>query len=91
MQDIDYRALVRLIRGQRGMTQEDLARELDVTVGTLNGWENGRHRPLRAQRKRLERMAQELGIAPPRATPAIPTRDNNEAATAAKRPGSEDE
>jgi transcriptional regulator with XRE-family HTH domain len=88
--DIDYQALVRLIRGRRRMTQEELARELDVTVGTLNGWENGRHRPLRAQRKRLERMAQELGIAPPPATPAIPTKDN-EAATVAKIPGSEDE
>jgi hypothetical protein len=42
-----------------------IARELDVTVGTLNGWENGRHRPIRAQRKRLLRMAQATGIAPP--------------------------
>jgi len=29
------------------------ARELDVTVGTMNGWENGKHRPVKAQRKRL--------------------------------------
>jgi len=62
MGDIDYEALVRLIRTHRRFTQEELARELDVTVGTLNGWENGRHRPLRAQRKRLERMAEEHGI-----------------------------
>jgi transcriptional regulator with XRE-family HTH domain len=65
MRDIDYGVLVRLIRTHRGLTQEDLARELDVTVGTLNGWENGRHRPLRAQRKRLERMAEEHRIEPP--------------------------
>ena len=65
MRDIDYEALVCLIRTHRRFTQEELARELDVTVGTLNGWENGRHRPLRAQRKRLERMAEEHGIEPP--------------------------
>jgi transcriptional regulator with XRE-family HTH domain len=28
-------------------------------------WENGRHRPVRAQRTRLERLAEELGITPP--------------------------
>lgn len=65
MRDIDYCTLVRLIRTQRGQTQEDLARELEVTVGTLNGWENGRHRPIRAQRTRLEHLAEELGIRSP--------------------------
>lgn len=65
MRDIDYGTLVRLIRTQRGQTQEELARELEVTVGTLNGWENGRHRPVRAQRTRLERLAEDLGITPP--------------------------
>lgn len=65
MRDIDYGVLVRLIRAHLGLTQEDLARELDVTVGTLNGWENGRHRPLRTHRKRLERMTEEHRIEPP--------------------------
>lgn len=67
--DVDYAALVRLIRTHRGLTQEDLARELDVTVGTLNGWENGRHRPLRAQRKRLERLAHDHDLQLPNSVP----------------------
>lgn len=59
---VDYRALVRGLRLSRGLTQEDFAREIDVTVGTLNGWDNGRHRPVRAQRNRLLRMAHDAGF-----------------------------
>ena len=65
MVEIDYSTFVRRIRAQRGQTQEELARDLEVTVGTINGWENGRHRPVRAQRTRLGRLAEELGVAPP--------------------------
>ena len=70
MRHIDYGAFVRLTRLQRGQTQEELARELEVTVGTINGWENGRHRPVRAQRTRLRRIAEELGITAPAASTA---------------------
>ena len=48
-----------------GLTQEEFAHELDVTVGTLNGWENGRHKPVKAQQKRLLRLAAERHIAMP--------------------------
>jgi transcriptional regulator with XRE-family HTH domain len=65
MTDIDFAALVRLIRQSRGQTQEELARDLDVTVGTMNGWENGKHRPVKAQRRRLVTMAEEMGLAVP--------------------------
>ncbi|WP_287337331.1 helix-turn-helix transcriptional regulator [Mesorhizobium sp.] len=62
MTDIDFAMLVRLIRQTRGQTQEELARDLDVTVGTMNGWENGKHRPVKAQRRRLVTMAEEMGL-----------------------------
>lgn len=62
----DFARLVRQIRQARGQTQEDLARDLDVTVGTMNGWENGRHRPVKAQRRRLIAMAEALGLDVPR-------------------------
>ena len=65
MKDVDFAALVRLIRRSRGQTQEELARELDVTVGTMNGWENGRHRPVRAQRRRLLALAEGMSLAIP--------------------------
>lgn len=61
----DFATLVRLLRESKGLTQEEFARELDVTVGTLSGWENGHHRPLKAQRKRLLRLATKAGIQAP--------------------------
>jgi transcriptional regulator with XRE-family HTH domain len=65
MTDIDFAVLAKLIRQSRGQTQEELARDLDVTVGTMNGWENGKHRPVKAQRRRLVTIAEELGLAVP--------------------------
>jgi DNA-binding transcriptional regulator YiaG len=59
----NFPALVRLLRQSKGLTQEEFVRELDVTLGTLNGCENGRHRPVRAQQKRLLQMAQSIGVA----------------------------
>ncbi len=63
---VDFSLLVRKIREARGLTQEQLARELEVTFGTVNGWENGKHQPIQALASRLLRMASEAGIAPRR-------------------------
>lgn len=49
--------LVKAIRRARNLTQEGLARELGVTFSTVNAWENGRHRPIRALLVALERLA----------------------------------
>ncbi len=49
--------LVRRIRGQRSLTQEALARELGVSFATVNGWENGRHRPIPLLARRLAELA----------------------------------
>lgn len=54
--------LVRAIRRARGLTQERLAQVLGVTFSTVNGWENGRHRPIPALVAALERLAHECGI-----------------------------
>ncbi len=60
--DIDYGALVKEIRAVRGITQEQLARELEVTFSTVNGWENGKHQPIPSLARRLLEMAQAAGI-----------------------------
>ena len=59
---INFQALVKELRRARGLTQERLARELNVTFGTVNGWENGRHRPIPALATRLVEMAREAGV-----------------------------
>ncbi len=61
---IDFPALVRQIREARGLTQEQLARELMVTFATVNGWENGRHQPIQALASSLLQMARDSGVLP---------------------------
>lgn len=46
------------LRKRLSMTQEQLARELGVTVGTVNRWENGRFRPSPLALRGLERLAE---------------------------------
>jgi transcriptional regulator with XRE-family HTH domain len=42
-----------LIRKSQNITQEQLARDLDVRYTTLNRWENGHFEPSRLARKRI--------------------------------------
>ena len=64
--DVDFPSLVRDIRKARGLTQEQLAREMNVTFATVNGWENAKHRPIRAFASQLLDMAITAGVAPRR-------------------------
>jgi len=41
----DYSALVREVRKQLAISQEDLARELGVSYTTINRWEKGLSKP----------------------------------------------
>lgn len=54
---------VKTLRVGLGMTQEDLAHELGVTVSTVNRWENGHTRPSRLATAGLDRLAAERGAA----------------------------
>ena len=46
---------VKKVRKQLGITQEQLARELDISFSTINRWENGHTSPSKlAQRRLLE-------------------------------------
>jgi len=42
--------VIRYLRQQLGMTQEELAQGLGITVGTVSRWEKGRFRPSRLAR-----------------------------------------
>ena len=54
--------LVRAVRRELKMTQEELAHELGITVGTVNRWENGRFRPSKLARATLIEFAGKHGI-----------------------------
>ena len=48
-------AQVRRLRKKLDLTQEGLARQLDVAVRTVAGWEAGQNKPSRMARKALDR------------------------------------
>jgi len=54
--------LVRAVRRELKMTQEEFAHELGITVGTVNRWENGRFRPSKLARATLIDFAAKHGL-----------------------------
>lgn len=67
--DQDYRAVLKRVRDQLRLSQEDLARELGVSYATVNRWENGQAKPSKLARAQLrafcERKTQEGSLALP--------------------------
>ena len=59
----NYRELVKEVRRQLGVSQEDLAREIGVSFATINRWENGQVQPSRLARNHFhafcDRMEEE--------------------------------
>jgi putative transcriptional regulator len=45
--------IVKTVRKSLGITQERLARELNISFSTINRWENGRTNPSKLARMRL--------------------------------------
>jgi DNA-binding transcriptional regulator YiaG len=50
----EYTALVKSVREQLGLSQEDLARELGVSFATVNRWENGQVKPSKLARAQFD-------------------------------------
>jgi len=50
----DYPVLVKEVRRQLALSQEDLARELGVSYATVNRWENRQSRPSKLARAQLD-------------------------------------
>ncbi len=55
-------SVIRRLRGKLGMTQEELAHALGITVGTVNRWENGRFRPSKLARSTISEFARKHGV-----------------------------
>jgi putative transcriptional regulator len=50
----DYPSLVKEVRRQLSISQEDLARELGVSYATVNRWENSQAKPSKLARAQLD-------------------------------------
>ncbi len=53
---------IRQLRRQIGMTQEEFAHALGITVGTVNRWENGRFKPSKLARATILEFARRHGV-----------------------------
>jgi len=55
-------AKVKELRRRKGWAQEDLAREIGVSLSTVQRWEKQRTKPVRLARRELAKLFQEAGI-----------------------------
>ncbi len=62
MANTDFPWLVKALRDKRGLTQEQLAREIGVSFSSVSVWENGHRRPQPYLANRLLEMAAEAGL-----------------------------
>ncbi len=54
---------VRSLRKKKGWAQEDLAREIGVSLSTIQRWENKGGNPTRLARRELKKLFSDAGIA----------------------------
>jgi putative transcriptional regulator len=56
------RNLIRTLRQQLNMTQEEFAHEVAVTVSTVNRWENAHAEPSKLAWKAIRDLARQRGL-----------------------------
>jgi len=56
------REKVKKLRKKKGWAQEDMAREIGVSLSTVQRWERQGGKPTRLARRELRRLFQETGI-----------------------------
>jgi len=56
----DYHKLVREVRRQLELSQEELARELGLSFATINRWENGQVKPSRLARNHFHAFCDQM-------------------------------
>ena len=54
--------LIRTLRQKLGMTQEEFAHEIAVTVSTVNRWENAHAEPSKLAWKAIQELARKRGL-----------------------------
>lgn len=62
MIDMDYSKIIRRVRDELLVSQEELAKMLGVTFATVNRWENGHHEPSIRQKRAIRDLCRKNGI-----------------------------
>ena len=56
---MELKEKIKAVREKKGWTQEDLAREIEVALSTVQRWEKRGAKPTRLARRELQRLFQE--------------------------------
>jgi len=56
----NFAEMVKEVRQQLGLSQEELAHELDVSFATINRWENAKTVPFKLARKQFEAFCEQM-------------------------------
>ena len=59
---MDIAEIIKSIRTELGLSQDDFARELDVAFTTVNRWENSKFKPTKIARTLLRTYCIEHGV-----------------------------
>jgi ribosome-binding protein aMBF1 (putative translation factor) len=57
-----FREKVKKLREKKGWAQEDLARQIEVSLSTVQRWEGKGGKPTRLARRELARLFKQAGI-----------------------------
>ncbi len=57
-----FKEKIKALREKEGWSQEDLAREIGVSLSTVQRWEKKGSRPIRLARRELKKLFQEAEI-----------------------------
>ncbi len=58
--DEKFPALVKKVRSELGISQEELAHELGVSFATINRWENGKTTPFKLARAQFDAFCEKM-------------------------------
>lgn len=59
---MDFSATVKMVREKMNISQEDLARALNVSFATINRWENGKTHPNKMAKQVFISFCEQNGI-----------------------------
>ncbi len=57
-----FKEKIKALREKRGWSQKDLAREIDVSLSTVQRWESKGANPIRLAHRELKRLFKEAGV-----------------------------
>lgn len=58
----DLQEKIKLLRNKMGWSQEDLARQIDVSLSTVQRWEGKGSNPWRPTRRKLEKLFKRVNV-----------------------------